>query len=140
MTVNPVRQQHLVLPGVRPETVRPVRELVRCLLRLWDRSELGFVVELGVAELLTNVWRHTPGDCELLVRELADGVMVAVTDFDAALPVLEVPADEAEVGRGLLLLSGLVDELDVLPLPCGKRISFQLTSTAAAQHFPCPAA
>jgi anti-sigma regulatory factor (Ser/Thr protein kinase) len=141
MTVNPVRQQHLVLPGVRPETVGPVRELVRCLLRLWDRNELGFVVELGVTELLTNVWRHTPGDCELLVRDLADGVMVAVTDFCAELPTLEAPADEAEAGRGLLLLSSLVDELDVLPLPCGKRISFQLNCTAdTAQNCPRPAA
>ncbi|MEU7322518.1 hypothetical protein AB0465_14550 [Streptomyces griseoviridis] len=66
--------------------------------------------------------------------------MVAVTDSDAALPLLEVPTHEAEAGRGLLLLSALVDELHVLPLPCGNRISVPLGSTAAAQHFPCPAA
>ncbi|WP_329138155.1 hypothetical protein OG552_29750 [Streptomyces sp. NBC_01476] len=132
LNFSPVRQQHLVLPGVRPETVGPVREIVRAVLRLWKRSELGFVVELGVTELLTNVWRHTPGDCELLVRELADGVLVAV---------VTAPADDAEAGRGLLLLSALVDELDVLPLPCGKRVSFQLSTTAdTAQHCPCPAA
>jgi anti-sigma regulatory factor (Ser/Thr protein kinase) len=131
----------LVLPGVRPETVGPVREIVRAVLRLWERSELGFVVELGVTELLTNVWRHTPGDCELLVRELADGVLVAVTDFGAALPDLTAPADDAEAGRGLLLLSALVDELDVLPLPWGKRVWFQLTTIAdAAQQCPRPAA
>ena len=141
MAVDPVRQQHLVLPGVRPETVGPVREIVRAVLRLWERSELGFVVELGVTELLTNVWRHTPGDCELLVRELADGVLVAVTNFGVALPALTAPADDAEAGRGLLLLSALVDELDVLPLPCGKRVWFQLSTTAdTAQHCPRPAA
>ncbi|KUN02102.1 hypothetical protein AQI95_28915 [Streptomyces yokosukanensis] len=77
---------------------------------------------LGWPELLTNAWKHTPCDCELLVRETPDGVLVEVTDFADALPALKEPADDAEGGRGLYLLSALVEELESQPLLRGKQV------------------
>lgn len=131
MTVNTVRQHHMVLPGIGPEAMGPVREILRALLRLWDKSELSFAAELGVTELLTNAWKHTSGDCELLVRETPDGVLIEVTDFDDALPVEKMPSADAEDGRGLALLSALVDEWETRPLlPRGKQIRFHLNETA----------
>lgn len=130
MAANPVRQHHMTLPGITPEAMEPVREIMRTLLRMWRKSELAFVAELGVTELLTNVLKHTPGDCELLVREIPDGVLVGVTDFEDALPAVKEPADHAEDGRGLFLLSALVDELETQPLLRGKQIWFRLCSAA----------
>ncbi len=130
LAVSPVRQHHMTLPGITPEAMEPVREIMRTLLRMWRKSDLAFAAELGVTELLTNVLKHTPGDCELLVREIPDGVLVGVTDFEDALPAVKEPADHAEGGRGLFLLSALVDELETQPLLRGKQVWFRLRSAA----------
>lgn len=127
--VSPVRQHHMVLPAIGPEAMEPVREIVRVLLRMWRKSDLEFAIELGVTELLTNVVKHAPGDCELLVRETPDGVLVGVTDFEDQLPNVKEPDDEAEGGRGLFLLSCLTDELHTQPLLCGKQVWFLISHT-----------
>lgn len=126
MVISPVRQHHMVLPEISPDAMEPVREIVRILLRMWHKSDLSFVAELGVTELLTNVWKHTSGDCELLIREMPDGVLVGVTDFDDALPAVKEPVDDAECGRGLFLLAALTEELQTQPLLTGKQVWFRL--------------
>ena len=118
------RQYHLVLPEIHPSALAIIREILDAHLRLWEKTELGFLIALGVTELLTNVHKHTRGDCELLVRDMPDGVLVAVTDFDAGLPAIKEPGETEESGRGLFLLSTLADELSVQPLRLGKRIRF----------------
>ncbi|NEB12280.1 ATP-binding protein [Streptomyces coelicoflavus] len=130
MAVSPVRQHHMVLPAIGPESMECVREIVRTLLRMWRKSDLEFVTQLGVTELLTNVLKHTPGDCELVVRETLDGILVGVTDFEDALPTVKDPDEDAEGGRGLFLLSCLADELQTQPLLHGKQVWFR-TSHAA---------
>jgi anti-sigma regulatory factor (Ser/Thr protein kinase) len=107
-----------------------VREIARTLLRMWRKSDLEFVIELGVTELLTNVLKHTPGDCELMVRETPDGILVGVTDFEDALPAVRDLDDDAEGGRGLFLLSCLADELQAQPLLYGKRVWFRISHGA----------
>ena len=72
------RQYHLVLPEIHPSALAIIREILDAHLRLWEKTELGFLIALGVTELLTNVHKHTRGDCELLVRDMPDGVLVAV--------------------------------------------------------------
>ncbi|MCX4971114.1 ATP-binding protein [Streptomyces sp. NBC_00654] len=126
MVISPVRQNHMVLPEISPDSMEPVREIVRILLRMWRKSDLSFVAELGVTELLTNVWKHTPGGCELLIRETPDGVLVGVTDFDDALPAVKQPTEDAECGRGLFLLAELTEELHTQPLLTGKQVWFRL--------------
>jgi anti-sigma regulatory factor (Ser/Thr protein kinase) len=125
-TVRTVRQYHMVLPGVRPDAMEPVREIMRAHLRLWSKSELSDAAELGVTELLTNVWKHTRGDCELLVRETQGGILVGVTDFDGTLPSVKEPTEDQEGGRGLFLLSVIADELAAEPLSHGKHVWFRL--------------
>ena len=136
-TANRVRQYHVVLPGVSPEAVQPMREVVSAHLRLWHKGELTFVAELGITELLANVWKHTAGDCELLVRETPDGVVVAVTDFDDALPAVKEACEDEESGRGLFLLAAMADRLDVQPLRRGKRIWFRLRATTSGAQESC---
>ncbi|MFD4906586.1 ATP-binding protein [Kitasatospora purpeofusca] len=120
------RHYRAALPGICPEAMGPLRQIARAHLRLWGRTGLTEVVELGVTELLTNVCKHTAGDCELLMEETPDGVLVAVTDFDDRMPVVREVTDDREGGRGLFLLSALVDELVMESLPLGKRVSFRL--------------
>lgn len=130
-----VRQYQVVLPDVSPEVVEPMREVVRAHLRLWDKAELSFVAELGVTELLANVWKHAAGDCELLVRETPDGVVVAVTDFEDTLPEVRDAGQDEENGRGLFLLAAMAEELDVQPLLEGKRVWFRLRAPADGRRI-----
>lgn len=121
------RRYHTVLTDVGPEDLAAMREIIRIHLRLWRKEDLSFTAELGVSELLTNVLEHAPGDCELLVRETSDGVVVGVTDFDDALPVVQEPTGDAIGGRGLFLVSQLADELDIHHLTLGKQVWFRLS-------------
>jgi hypothetical protein len=130
MVVSPVRQHHMMRPGITPQAMEPVREIMRVLPRMWCESELAFVAELGVKELLTSVWKRTPGDCELLVRKAPHGALVGVTSFEGALPAVKGPDDGAEGGRGPYLLSAPVDELGSQPLLRGKQVWFRLSNTA----------
>ena len=120
------RHYRTALPGLCPEAMGPLRQIARAHLCLWGRTGLTEVVELGVTELLTNVCKHTAGDCELMIEETPYGVLVAVTDFDDRMPTVGEAADDMEGGRGLFLLSALVDELAMESLPLGKRVSFRL--------------
>ncbi|MFF0306276.1 ATP-binding protein [Streptosporangium sp. NPDC004379] len=134
--VLPARQCYMVFSEVDPEVVGPVRELVRVHLRLWHRGELSFVAELGVTELLTNVYKHAPGACELLVRETVDGITIEVTDFDSALPTVKEPLLDEEGGRGLFMLSMLTEDLRVEPLLGGKCVWFRLRETRPGPGEP----
>jgi anti-sigma regulatory factor (Ser/Thr protein kinase) len=126
MTVEAVRQCRMALPGICPDEIGPVREIVRAHLRLWRKTSLSGLAELGVSELLTNVCKHASGDCELLVREMPDGILVAVTDFDDRLPIVKEPTGDQESGRGLFLLMSVVDQMAVEPLLYGKQVWFRL--------------
>ncbi|GAA2837072.1 ATP-binding protein [Kitasatospora aburaviensis] len=120
------RHYRAALPGIQPEAMGLLRQIVRAHLRLWDKVELTEIAELCVTELLTNVCKHTAGDCELHMEETPDGILVAITDFDDTMPTIQKPADDTEGGRGLVLLSALVNELTTVSIPLGKRISFRL--------------
>ncbi|MFD4609968.1 ATP-binding protein [Streptomyces sp. NPDC058440] len=125
-SVDQLGEFRLAIPVIRPEMMRHVREMVRAQLRMWRKSEFSDVAELGVTELLTNVFRHTAGGGELLVRETSDGIRVGVIDFDGRLPLAEEPGRDATGGRGLLLLAGLVGGLETELLPQGKEVRFSL--------------
>ncbi|WP_051817022.1 ATP-binding protein [Kitasatospora sp. NRRL B-11411] len=144
-TVDQLGEFRLVLPTLRPEAMRHVREIVRAQLRMWCKSEFSDMAELGVSELLTNVLLHTGGGGELLLRETADGIRVGVTDFDVRLPLVRESKQDATGGRGLLLLSRLVGNLETELLPHGKEVRFSLHSAAhegasASEGAPAEAA
>ncbi|MFJ8145557.1 ATP-binding protein [Streptomyces sp. NPDC096094] len=144
-----------VLVGHRPDqyrmsftagahSARHVRRIVRSYLREWDLAELADAVELGVTELLANVVRHVPDRrCTLLLLRQAGGggVRVEVADGCPRLPVLagEVP-DDAEGGRGLVLLDAMVGKWGVGPGPGdGKTVWFECESAAGRPGGASPA-
>ncbi|MFE1023500.1 ATP-binding protein [Streptomyces sp. NPDC058818] len=145
-----------VLVGHRPDqyrmsftagahSVRHVRRIVRSYLREWDLTELADAVELGVTELLANVVRHVPDRrCTLLLLRRAGGggVRVEVVDGSPRLPVLagEVPDDDAEGGRGLVLLDAVVGKWGVGPGPGdGKTVWFECEDAAERPGGASPA-
>ncbi|WP_308401071.1 ATP-binding protein [Streptomyces sp. AC512_CC834] len=102
-----------------------VRRIVRSYLREWDLAELTDAVELGVTELLANVVRHVPDRrCTLLLLRRTggdgSGVRVEVADGSPRQPVRAAGvSDDAECGRGLVLLEAAADKWGVEPGPRG---------------------
>ncbi|GAA1791283.1 ATP-binding protein [Actinomadura chokoriensis] len=91
---------------------------------LTDRfRELGhaddFVGRLVVTELVTNSYKHV-GIGHIVVRIFPDVreplTVIEVWDESTALPVLQSQDDDAESGRGLLLMAELVHDWGVRPL------------------------
>ncbi|MBQ1095502.1 ATP-binding protein [Streptomyces sp. b94] len=126
-------------------SARHVRRIVRSYLRDWDLTELADAVELGVTELLANVVRHVPDRrCTLLLLRQAGGggVRVEVADGSPRLPVLagEVPDDDAEGGRGLVLLDAVAGKWGVAPGPGGgKTVWFECEDAAGQPEGASPA-
>ncbi|GAA3036785.1 ATP-binding protein [Streptomyces glomeratus] len=106
---------------VGEHSARHIRRVIRSFLHEWEMAELSEAAELAVSELVANVVRHVPDRrCALLVQRRAAGVRVEVTDGFAGLPSArrEVPED-AEGGRGLVLLDAVVDKWGVEREPSG---------------------
>ncbi|MFI8187518.1 ATP-binding protein [Streptomyces sp. NPDC085946] len=84
--------------------------------------------QLVVSELVTNVIRHAPGPCGMLLEMSADGTWLRIGVFDTsgALPQVK-PRDGARVGgHGLEITQALSARLTVTPHGTGKRISAEL--------------
>ncbi|HWB35107.1 MAG TPA: ATP-binding protein [Rugosimonospora sp.] len=91
---------------------------------LTDRfRELGhaddFLGRLVVTELVTNSYKHV-GVGHIVVRVYPDVreplTVIEVWDESTALPVVQGRDDDAESGRGLLLMAELVHDWGVRPL------------------------
>ncbi|MFJ3206527.1 ATP-binding protein [Streptomyces flaveolus] len=119
-------------------SARHVRRIVRSYLTEWELAGLTDAVELGVTELLANVVRHVPDRrCTLLLLRRADGsgVRVEVADGSPRRPRLadEVP-DDAEGGRGLVLLDAVADKWGVGAGPGrGKTVWFECEGASPAR-------
>ena len=101
-------------------------------------SDTAGTAELLVSELVTNAVRFagapTPaqhhsgrmdaGLISLSVRHFGDGLLVEVFDTDASPPVLTDAADDAENGRGLVLVDALSREWSYFFPPCGGKVVY----------------
>ncbi|MFF4602133.1 ATP-binding protein [Streptomyces sp. NPDC001339] len=100
------------LPGDSRSAGR-AREALRCQLRVWGvDGEITFSAELLVSELVTNAVNaqvQEPIDAEVGVRfVLSDGwLRLEVHDMSDELPVIERVEEDAECGRGLVLVDAL---------------------------------
>ncbi len=118
---HPVADQYRMSFTAGAHSAGHVRRIVRSYLREWDLAELTDAVELGVTELLANVVRHVPDRrCTLLLLRQADAVRVEVADGSPRQPVPSAwVSDDAEGGRGLVLLEAVADKWGVGPGPGG---------------------
>lgn len=106
-----------------PLGARSARRFVRQVL--WDLGALAEVAELLVSELASNVVRHasTPFTVEV---EVGDPVRVVVSDGVAADLRAAAAADDAEAGRGLLIIESLAHRWGVDRTATGKAVWFEL--------------
>ncbi|MFC8413333.1 ATP-binding protein [Streptomyces coelicoflavus] len=114
---HPLADQYRMSFTAGAHSAGHVRRIVRSYLCEWDLAELTDAVELGVTELLANVVRHVPDRrCVLLLLRRAGGVRVEVADGSPRQPVPSAwVSDDAEGGRGLVLLDAVADKWGVAP-------------------------
>ncbi|MER6380739.1 ATP-binding protein [Streptomyces sp. NPDC001127] len=116
-----------------PESARRARQLVAAALSTWGVSELADVGELIVSELVNNSVNHT--NCRairVLIRwERSDMVRIGVADKSRDVPVLGKPNDEAEEGRGLLLIDSMSQNWGYDRMSWGKVVWAELRATPA---------
>ncbi|MGW5415601.1 ATP-binding protein [Actinomadura geliboluensis] len=86
------------------------RDFLATLFREWGSAD-DFMARLVVCELVTNAWRH--GEGQIILRVFRDVrahlVVIEVWDQGDGLPVVGPEDFEATSGRGLLLMSRVVD-------------------------------
>lgn len=85
-------------------------------------AELSDDVALVVSEMVTNAVRHAAPPVRLEVEVTDTEVVVAVCDGTPGLPVVRPPSDDAEGGRGMLLVDLLTADHGVRSQPPGKTV------------------
>ncbi|MDF6045491.1 serine/threonine-protein phosphatase [Streptomyces sp. JH14] len=112
--------------------VAQVRDFLRDLLREWDMEPLLDTMELLTSEVVTNALIHADSEVELRLREYPDRIRVEVRDSDPHPPVpTAIVADEennqeAESGRGLLIVDALAGDWGSSPAGRGKTTWFDI--------------
>jgi histidine kinase-like protein len=91
-----------------PAQVGHAREQVRKVLPGWGLAEHDDLLELIVSELVTNAL-HCQSPIEVRLSCGRDELRIEVWDTDDQSPSRRVPGDDAECGRGLQLIDGLIE-------------------------------
>ncbi|MGW2695996.1 SpoIIE family protein phosphatase [Streptomyces sp. NPDC001296] len=106
---------------VDPAAVARMRGAVSEKLDEWGLSELAFIMELVLSELITNAIRH--GSEPIHVRLIHDRTLICeVADGSSTSPHLRYAATTDEGGRGLFLVSQLTERWGTRYMPQGKVI------------------
>ncbi|WP_329112716.1 ATP-binding protein [Streptomyces sp. NBC_01353] len=85
------------------------------------------LARLVVSELVTNVVRHAPGPCRVLLEWFEDALDISVADRLAAAPVAR-PQDPQRIGQhGLEIVVAVCESVSVEPQPSGKRVRARLS-------------
>ncbi len=109
--------------------VRRTRRFLREWLHTWELAPMSETMELLISEVVTNALVHGDSDVDIHVRRYPDRIRVEVRDTDPspALPVfLSTSDDEAEGGRGLVIVSALATAWGNSPSGRGKTVWFEI--------------
>ncbi|ASQ94910.1 MULTISPECIES: ATP-binding protein [Streptomyces] len=124
-----ISQRYELRLRAHPRMLADIRRAVGARLRLWGREELISAAGMCVTELLSNVHKHAASpECVLTLERLPHGIRAAVSDSEAALPVVKEPDFLSESGRGMFLLSKTAHEWGTDLTPAGKTVWFTLRS------------
>ncbi|MER6080200.1 ATP-binding protein [Streptomyces sp. NPDC001833] len=123
--------------SAEPAEVAVLRRLLRTHLGLWGLAELTESAQLCLSELVSNVITHVgPGTPTTLAVSISGTrLRIEVHDPDTrALPRLIESAGDAEVGRGMALVSAMSERWGVQLLPDRKITWVELATTLAASN------
>ncbi|MFJ9029298.1 ATP-binding protein [Streptomyces sp. NPDC102274] len=115
-----------------PREVAGLRRVLHMYMGFWGLPEVIVPAQVCVSEMVTNVIRHvgegTP--TTLAVSIQGTHVRIEIRDPDTrALPTVLAPPDDAESGRGMLLVDELADRWGVALLPDVKVVWCELATT-----------
>ncbi|MFD8028223.1 SpoIIE family protein phosphatase [Streptomyces sp. NPDC059717] len=122
--VRQLRIQRRDLQGARR-----TRRLLREWLAGWDLSSMADDEELLLSEIVTNGLVHGDSDVYVYVRKYPERLRVEVRDSDphpAAAVTVPREEDQAEGGRGLVIVSALASAWGNSPSGRGKTVWFEL--------------
>lgn len=114
-------RERVVLPH-GPQGPGRARRAVRACVERFGLQAVREDLELVVSEMVTNAVRHAAAPVTLEVQADDHGVLVAVADGSPEPPRARTADDDAEGGRGLLLVDLLSVEHGVRPEPPGKTV------------------
>ncbi|MFE0516480.1 PAS domain S-box protein [Streptomyces sp. NPDC058964] len=117
------------LPAL-PRSVPEGRDFLGRALDDWGLMERADDACLLLSEVLTNAVLHAQGPIGLHVCRTDTELTIEITDHNPHLPQPRVAAEDAESGRGLLLVRALADDWGVRPTDRGKTTWFSLKDTA----------
>ncbi|MGW2562576.1 ATP-binding protein [Streptomyces sp. NPDC001514] len=143
-----MRTAHPALePGAAPESAASwplcpehlsaaqARRLAAGQLAEWGLDGLIDTAQLLISEMVTNAVRHAPGPIRLSLRRYPTALRCDVEDASPKIPQPRAAGDEAESGRGLVLLDALTNAWGSQRTPVGKSIWFELLLPRGAH--PC---
>ncbi|MCT4351520.1 ATP-binding protein [Streptomyces sp. Je 1-79] len=85
------------------------------------------LARLVVSELVTNVVRHAPGPCRVLLELFDEALEISVFDRREASPVPR-GHDPGRIGQhGVEIVVAVCESVSVEPLPSGKRVRARLS-------------
>jgi anti-sigma regulatory factor (Ser/Thr protein kinase) len=131
--------RHIGLQRRDLQGVHRTRVLLREWLRVWELPNIAEEAELLASEVVTNALVHGDSDVSVYVRRYPERIRVEVRDSDPhpALPVTFPRAeDQAEDGRGLLIVSALASSWGNSPSGRGKTVWFELPTTSMNGRSP----
>ena len=114
--------------------VRRARRFVRDWLCSVELAPMSEAAELLASEVVTNALVHGDSDVDIHVRRYPEHVRIEVRDSDPHLVLPVGPAlanDEAEGGRGLIIVSAMASAWGNSPSGRGKTIWFELQTPKA---------
>jgi len=121
--------------------VRRARQFLHDWLRSVELAPMSEDAELLATEVVTNALIHGDSDVDIHVRRYPNRVRVEVRDSDPhlALPVsVNLAEDEAESGRGLVIVSAMASAWGNSPSGRGKTVWFELLTPGTDREQPPP--
>ncbi|WP_445527481.1 ATP-binding protein [Streptomyces cyslabdanicus] len=99
------------IPDRDAQRVSAMRRLARARLEYCRLSPLADDIELIVSELVTNAIAHSRGSSITMMLGLDHGLLtLEVKDETGRHPEIRQPADDAENGRGLILVQAITEQ------------------------------
>ncbi|KPI20523.1 serine phosphatase [Actinobacteria bacterium OK006] len=108
--------------------VQRARRFLREWLSAWNLEALDDEAQLLLSEIVTNALVHADSDVDLRIRRYPDYLRVEVRDSDPhpAINVGSPGEDQAEGGRGMMIVSALASTWGNSPSGRGKTVWFEL--------------
>ncbi|MGI5141947.1 MULTISPECIES: ATP-binding protein [unclassified Streptomyces] len=96
-------------------------------LGTWDCAQSADDARLLLSEILTTAVQHAQGQIGVHVCRTDTDLTVEISDRRPHLPQPHLAAEDAESGRGLLLVRALADDWGVRPTDEGKTTWFSVS-------------